>query len=71
MFDLPQSLIAFVSPPMAAVFLAGVLWRRATGAAAIVGLIAGSLVSLSLGACCITDWPHKGFWPHYLLLSFY
>ena len=71
MFDLFQSIIGFIAPPMAAVFLAGVLWKRATGAAAIWTLAAGSAVSLSVGACQIWSWPHQQFWPHYLMLSFY
>ncbi len=34
LFDLLQGVIAFVAPPMGAVFLIGVLWNRATAAAA-------------------------------------
>ena len=69
-FDLLQGLIGFIAPPMAAVFVIGVLWKRATSTAAFATLVAGSIVSLSIGAGSIWDWP-KDFWPHYLLLSFY
>jgi SSS family solute:Na+ symporter len=71
LFNLFQSLIAFAAPPMAAVFLIGVLWKRATGTAALSTLVLGSAVSLSLGACHLKDWPHAAFWPHYLFVSFY
>jgi SSS family solute:Na+ symporter len=36
-----QSVQAYISPPIAAVFLAGLLWRRANGAGAIAALSAG------------------------------
>lgn len=71
LFDLIQGVIAFLAPPMAAVFLIGVLWKRATSAAALSTLIFGSIVSLSVGVCHFMEWPNKEFWPHYLLLSFY
>jgi solute:Na+ symporter, SSS family len=71
LFNLFQSIIGFFAPPMAAVFLIGILWKRATATAAIWGLAGGSFVSLSVGLCYVTDWPRKAFWPHYLLVSFY
>jgi len=36
-----QSVQAYISPPIAAVFLAGLLWRRANGAGAIAALSSG------------------------------
>lgn len=36
-----QSVQAYVSPPIAAVFLVGILWRRATGKAALAALLTG------------------------------
>jgi SSS family solute:Na+ symporter len=36
-----QSLQAYVSPPIAAVFLLGVVWKRANGAGALASLLAG------------------------------
>ncbi len=71
LFNLLQGIIAFFAPPMAAVFLIGVLWRRATAPAAFATLTAGSFLSLTVGACQFTGWPTTDFWPHYLLLSFY
>jgi SSS family solute:Na+ symporter len=71
LFNLIQAIIGFVAPPMSAVFVVGVLWKRATTTAAIWTLVAGSLVSISVGACHMMDWPSKACWPHYLLVSFY
>ncbi len=71
LFNLLQGIIAFFAPPMAAVFLIGVLWRKATSTAAFLTLVIGSIVSLSIGFCQFKNIPHEDFWPHYLLLSFY
>ncbi len=71
LFNLLQGIIAFFAPPMAAVFLIGALWRRATARAALVTLVIGSTVSLAVGACQFKGWPSGVVWPHYLLLSFY
>lgn len=71
LFDLLQSIIAFFAPPMSAVFLIGVLWKRATGQAAFATLLVGSIICISIGLCSILGYPNKEFWPHFLLLSFY
>ncbi len=71
MFDLLQGIIAFVAPPMAAVFVMGVLWKRATSNAAFWTLVIGTSASLTVGLCYFKDWPSKVFWPHYLMMSFY
>lgn len=69
MFDLLQGIIAFIAPPMAAVFVIGVLWPRATAKGAMAALVLGSAVSLSVGLGHFAEWPVV--WPHYLLLAFY
>ncbi len=71
MFDLMQGIIAFFAPPMSAVFLIGVLWKRATAKAALWSLVLGTTVSLSVGICHFKDWPRNIVWDHYLYLSFY
>jgi len=71
LFNLLQGIIAFFAPPMATVFLIGVLWKKATSKAALFTLIFGSVISLTVGACQLKDFPNADFWPHYLLLSFY
>lgn len=70
LFDLLQSIIAYFAPPMAAVFLIGVLWQRATATAAFYTLIFGSAFSLSIGTMDFFNFPEEKFWPHYLLMAF-
>ncbi|QDV26796.1 sodium:solute symporter family transporter [Aureliella helgolandensis] len=45
-----QTLMAFFQGPAFAVLLLGILWRRATGMAALVGLLCGILTSITLYA---------------------
>jgi solute:Na+ symporter, SSS family len=46
-----QSVQAYISPPIAAVFLAGLLWRRANGPGALSALLAGFVLgSLRFGS---------------------
>lgn len=71
LFSLLQSVIGFIAPPMAAVFLIGVLWNRATARAANVTLIFGSLLSIGVGVAYLSHFPSADFWPHFLMLSFY
>jgi len=71
MFNMFTAVMSFIAPPISAVFVIGVLWKRATSAAATSSLIGGSIVSLSIGVCHLKDWPSEHFWPHYLLLAFY
>ena len=69
LLDLLQSLISYMAPPMAVVFLVGVLWKRATAKAAFWTLIVGMVGCVSTGICDLADWP-EGFWPHYLVRTF-
>lgn len=71
LFDMIQSVIGFIAPPVSAVFVIGVLWRRATSQAALATLVVGSIASISIGFCNLNGWPSQEFWPHFLLLSFY
>jgi len=71
LFSMIQSIIAFMAPSMAAVFLVGVLWKRATAAGALTTLVAGNVVSIGIGICYLAKWPAGFVWPHFLLLSFY
>ncbi|MGB3781075.1 MAG: sodium:solute symporter [Tunicatimonas sp.] len=71
LFSLFQAILGYLAPPMAAVFLLGVLWKRATARAANVGLVLGSVVSLAVGFMQLLEVPSPSFWPHFLLVSFY
>lgn len=70
LFDLGQGMIASFAPPMAAVFLVGVLWPRATATAAFYTLIVGSVCSLSIWFMDFNNYPGKDFWPHYMFRAF-
>ncbi len=71
LFKMIQAVIGFIAPPVSAVFIVGVLWRRATSTAAVLALVVGFVVSISVGICSLTKYPNAEFWPHFLLLSFY
>jgi len=73
LFDVFQSVLGFIAPPMSAVFLFSVFWKRTTRRAVNIVLTAGSAFSLGTGICYLWVFPSDkyGFWPHYLLLSFY
>lgn len=75
LFNLFQGIIGYMAPPVSAVFVLGIFWRRSTATAALLTLIVGSMVSLSIGFCDITnvfaDKAGEDIFPHFLLLSFY
>ena len=70
LFDLLQGIISFLAPPMTAVFLVGIVWKRATPTAALLTLIFGVIISMTTGYLLLSDIPNKEFWPHYMLVSF-
>jgi SSS family solute:Na+ symporter len=70
LFDLGQSMMGYFAPPMAAVFLVGVLWGRATATAAFWTLCIGSASCVTVGIMEFCKLPYAGFWPHFLLLVF-
>ena len=71
-FDVFQAVLGFIAPPMAVVFLFGVLWKKTTTRAANLALSVGTGFSLGTGIVYLFILPSKkyDFWPHYLLLSF-
>ena len=73
LFDVFQSVLGFIAPPLAVVFLLTVFWKRTTKLAVNLILSAGSAFSLGTGVLYLWVFtPDKyHFWPHYLLLSFY
>ncbi|MCF0244891.1 MAG: sodium/solute symporter [Bacteroidaceae bacterium] len=73
-FNIFQSVLGFIAPPMAAVFLMGVFWKRTSTSAANFALTFGTVMSIGTGVLYL--WvltPDQGytFWPHFMLLSFY
>lgn len=73
LFDVFQSVLGFIAPPMSVVFLFGVLWKKTTTKAANFILIFGTLLSLTIGVLFLWIFPSQeyDFWPHFLMLSFY
>lgn len=73
LFDVFQSVLGFIAPPLAVVFLLTVFWKRTTRKAVNLVLSAGSAFSLGTGVVYLWVLPSAQyhFWPHYLLLSFY
>jgi solute:Na+ symporter, SSS family len=73
LFDVFQSVLGFIAPPLAVVFLLTVFWKRTSRKAVNTVLSAGSAFSLGTGVLYLWVFtPDKyPIWPHYLLLSFY
>jgi SSS family solute:Na+ symporter len=71
LFNVFQSVLGFIAPPMAAVFLLGIFWKRATTRAANFALTVGTAFCLIVGVLYL--WPPEWLqlpWPHFMLLSF-
>lgn len=73
LFDVFQSVLGFIAPPLAVVFLISVFWKKTTKLAVNLVLTVGSIFSLTVGILYLWVFPSDqyDFWPHYLLLSFY
>ena len=72
-FNLLQSLIAFLAPPMTALFLSALFFKRATGKAAFYGFVSSVVLCQAVGLCSLRGKTFGLFeaWPHYLWLSFW
>ncbi len=72
LFDVFQAILGFIAPPMAVVFLFGVLWKDTTRRAANFILSGGTILSLGTGVFYLWVFPNEqyDFWPHFLLISF-
>ena len=73
LFDVFQSVLGFIAPSLAVVFLLSVFWKRTTKKAVNGILSYGSAFSLAVGVIYLWVFPPDKytFWPHYLLLSFF
>ncbi|MFD2036538.1 sodium:solute symporter [Belliella marina] len=73
LFDVFQSVLGFIAPPMSVVFLFGVLWKKTSTKAANFTLTFGTILSIGVGILYLWVFPKADypFWPHFLLLSFY
>lgn len=73
LFNIFQSVLGFIAPPMSAVFLFGIFWKRTTTRAANFGLIVGTIFSITVGILYLWVFPseqYPGIWPHFMMLSF-
>jgi solute:Na+ symporter, SSS family len=72
LFDVFQSVLGFIAPPLSVVFLLTVFWKRTTRKAVNFTLSGGSVFSLGVGVTYLWVLPPDKyvFWPHYLILSF-
>ncbi len=62
-----NKLISFVAPPITAVFLFGVFWKRASGKAAYITLVSGALAGFVM---FFVDW--KGWYSgNFMMTAFY
>ena len=73
LFNVFQSVLGFIAPPMAAGFLFGVFWKRTTTLAANAALTVGTVFSIGVGVLYLWVFPADQYaaWPHFMLLSFY
>lgn len=71
LFNVFQSVLSFIAPPMAAVFVLGVFWKRTTKRAANFALTLGTLLSIGTGVIYLWAWPEGIAKPHFMMLSFY
>jgi solute:Na+ symporter, SSS family len=77
LFDVFQSILGYLAPPLAVTFLLSVFWKRTTKLAVNLVLSAGSAFSLFVGILNLWILPpdasagENTWWPHYFLISFY
>ena len=70
LFNVFQSVLGFLAPPMSVAFLFGVLWKKTTAKAINYVLTVGTAFCLLVGILNLWVIPSDK-WPHFLLLSFY
>lgn len=70
LFNVFQSVLSFIAPPMAAVFVMGVFWKRCTALAANVILTFGTIFSIGCGILYLWIIPDAAEHVHFMMLSF-
>ncbi len=70
LFNVFQSVLSFIAPPMAAVFVMGVFWKRCTTLAANVILTFGTFFSIGCGILYLWIIPQASEHIHFMMLSF-
>ena len=70
LFEKLLTIIQFLAPPLASVFIVGVCFKRANAKSALLTLIVGSIASVGVGVAYLCEWPSKEIYPHFMFLSF-
>ena len=70
LFNVFQSVLSFIAPPMAAVFVMGVFWKRCTTLAANITLTFGTIFSIGTGILYLWVIPGAAEQVHFMMLSF-
>lgn len=70
LFNVFQSVLSFIAPPMAAVFVMGVFWKRCTTRAANMVLSLGTALSILTGISYLWIFPGASEAMHFMMLSF-
>jgi len=72
LFNIFQSVLGFIAPPMTAVFIFGIFWKKTTTQAANFALTWGTVFSIGIGILYLWVLPSDqyDFWPHFMMLSF-
>lgn len=70
LFNVFQSVLSFIAPPMAAVFVMGVFWKKCTTLAANLCLSLGTILSITTGICYLWIIPGASEAMHFMMLSF-
>ncbi len=72
LFNIFQSVMSFLAPPMATVFLLGVFWKKASPRAANLTLTFGTAFCLLVGILYLWVLPASryDFWPHFMMVCF-
>jgi SSS family solute:Na+ symporter len=65
-----QSVQAYISPPIAAVFLLGVFWRRMNAKGAVASLVTGFVLGMGRLVLELTKNSHHGFFRWYAEINF-
>ena len=71
LFNVFQSVLSFIAPPMASVFVMGVFFKRCTTLAANITLTFGTVFSLGTGILYLWIIPGATEQIHFMLLSFF
>jgi solute:Na+ symporter, SSS family len=71
LFEITQGMVSILAPPLSVVFLASIFWKRTNRPAVLSVLYGGGSICVLVGICYLLNYPYKGFWPHFLLLSVY